>query len=76
MDHQCFQCGSQCLCVGNLDGLNPSKCTTCGCLEDDWEDDWEDDFAIQNALNCKCGAWSFDKYNSVIHISDCCCGAE
>lgn len=28
------------------------------------------------AASCKCGAWQFAKDGRVIHVADCCCGAE
>ena len=48
--------------------------------DDDWdEDDWrekeyEDD--VERAESCTCGAWIFNKKGDVIHVADCCCGAE
>jgi uncharacterized Zn finger protein (UPF0148 family) len=30
----------------------------------------------ERAATCKCGAWQFAKDGSVIHVADCCCGAE
>lgn len=28
------------------------------------------------AGNCKCGAWQFTPNRNIIHVADCCCGAE
>lgn len=59
----------------------------CDC-DDEWEDDYdEDDWReemeerkaeelAERAANCKCGAWQFAKDGSVVHVADCCCGAE
>lgn len=42
--------------------------------EIDWEERREREEA-ELALNCKCGAWQFSN-GGVIHVADCCCGAE
>ena len=38
MAHECFSCGSECYCSGDIDdcivSLTPSKCKGCGC--EDW----------------------------------------
>lgn len=55
--------------------------------EDDFdcqsEEDFEEDRAEREyekqaevAATCKCGAWQFNKKGDVIHVADCCCGAE
>lgn len=59
-------------------------CRECGCDldEDDSEDyyeRWEEQRAeelAERAASCKCGAWQFAKDGAVVHVSDCCCGAE
>jgi len=30
----------------------------------------------ERAANCECGAWQMAKNGEVIHVADCCCGAE
>lgn len=59
----------------------------CDC-DDDWEKEFDEDMwreereekeyeeMAERAANCKCGAWQFAKDGSVIHVADCCCGAE
>jgi len=48
--------------------------------DDDWEDEREydeDDFdEYDGRYNCKCGAWQTSNTGKLIHIADCCCGAE
>ncbi|WP_375445768.1 hypothetical protein [uncultured Fibrella sp.] len=51
MAHECFSCGGECYCNGDIDdcivSLTPAKCESCGCEEgtDDYsdDDDWDDD---------------------------------
>jgi hypothetical protein len=56
--------------------------------EPEWEDDDDEDYFERAqeqrdeerallAATCKCGAWRFslDK-TQVLHMADCCCGAE
>lgn len=56
-------------------------------IEFDYDEDYDaedDDDAeerayeedAERASNCKCGAWQFDKKGNVIHVADCCCGAD
>lgn len=40
---------------------------------DNYDEDWEESFFIQNALNCKCGAWVFNLNRTTFHVADCCC---
>lgn len=47
--------------------------------EDDWREEMEErrqEELAERAAMCKCGAWQFAKDGSVVHVSDCCCGAE
>ena len=49
--------------------------------DDDWEDDRdyddEDDFDEHDTrYNCKCGAWIVGNSGQLLHVADCCCGAE
>lgn len=56
------------------------------CEDEDWDDDdgRDDDFyqeqrereLEERAANCDCGAWQMTKNGEVIHVADCCCGAE
>lgn len=59
----------------------------CPYCEDEYEREDEDDYRermeeqrleelAERASFCKCGAWQFAKDGSVIHVADCCCGAE
>ncbi len=41
---------------------------------DDYEERMEEERA-ETASNCTCGAWSFTKSGSPVHIADCICGA-
>lgn len=49
---------------------------------DDDEDDFYEDYKNsvdereQRANTCTCGAWVFNKSGSVVHVSDCICGAQ
>jgi uncharacterized Zn finger protein (UPF0148 family) len=61
-------------------------CNNCGedfSYEDFDEDDWREEMEerrqeelAERAALCKCGAWQFAKNGSVVHVADCCCGAE
>ncbi len=42
---------------------------------DDWQERHEEELA-ERAASCKCGAWQIAKDGSVVHVADCCCGAE
>ena len=50
----------------------------------DKDDSFDEDYYIEQRENelaeraamCKCGAWQFAKDGTVIHVADCCCGAE
>lgn len=42
--------------------------------EDREEAEWEE--RCELAATCKCGAWIFNKNGDVVHVADCCCGAE
>jgi hypothetical protein len=53
--------------------------------DDDDDDDGRDEEFYQEqrereleerAGNCSCGAWQITKSGTVIHVADCCCGAE
>jgi hypothetical protein len=71
-------------------GLNTNEqqlgfCQNCKAFwrEDNDEDDWREEMEerreeelAERAATCKCGAWQFAKDGSVIHVADCCCGAE
>jgi uncharacterized Zn finger protein (UPF0148 family) len=55
------------------------------CEDEEFEDDGRDEDFYQEqremelgqrAANCKCGAWQMAKNGEVIHVADCCCGAE
>lgn len=82
VSRSCFECGYT---YKTYDHEN--KYHLCPSCEDridneDTEDFYErqmeqkqEELAIR-ALSCKCGAWQLTKDNSVIHIADCCCGAE
>jgi hypothetical protein len=60
------------------------ECGECWDGEDDFdEDDWREEMEerrqeelAERAALCKCGAWQFAKNGSVVHVADCCCGAE
>lgn len=50
-------------------------------FDDDLHDDdyyWEreQEELQQRAMDCECGAWQILKTGVVIHVADCCCGAE
>lgn len=53
------------------------------CCDDDYDDGKDQDFYEEQrerelerkASFCECGAWQFSK-TGVIHVADCCCGAE
>lgn len=45
----------------------------------DWEEEEREreyEELAERASSCKCGAWQFNKKGDVVHIADCCCGAE
>lgn len=50
MAHECFNCGSECYCHGDIDDCilskTPSNCDGCGC-EVDHNDDEEDEYFIE-----------------------------
>lgn len=55
------------------------------CEDEEFEDDGRDEDFYQEqrereleerAANCECGAWQMAKNGEVIHVADCCCGAE
>ena len=59
----------------------------CPYCEDEYEREDEEDYRermeeqrleelAERAALCKCGAWQFAKDGSVVHVADCCCGAE
>jgi hypothetical protein len=43
-------------------------------LED--EKEREEEELVERAATCRCGAWIKTDGGRVIHVSDCCCGAE
>ena len=46
---------------------------------EDWREEQEErkqEELAERAANCTCGAWQFAKDGSVVHVADCCCGAE
>jgi len=57
--------------------------------DDDWDDDYDDDYwddyddweerreeeLQERAAYCTCGAWQ-NTPSGVVHVADCCCGAE
>lgn len=47
MAHTCISCGDLCNCLGNLDGLKPSKCHTCGCMENDSDEEIHNGFETE-----------------------------
>lgn len=72
-----------CKYCGEQTGYNNLICEDCrDDNHDDSEDyyqDWLDRELEEKAIladNCKCGAWLFDKNGVVVHVADCCCGAE
>jgi hypothetical protein len=81
---------SYCPCCNiGLDESQNKKgyCNNCGeCLDDDDYEDAEDyrdrmeeqrfEELAERAALCKCGAWQFAKNGEVVHVADCCCGAE
>ena len=53
--------------------------------DEDYDDDYYDDDYYwerieeelqERAYNCTCGAWQITKSGEVVHVADCCCGAE
>ena len=71
----CFYCGEA--LTENEHGI----CRYCDEEEDDGKD--EDFYTEQRereleerAANCTCGAWQMTSKGEVIHVADCCCGAE
>ena len=73
----CRECGVQLL---DDKERQIGMCEDCYC-EDDGKDE---DFYIEQrereleerAGNCTCGAWQMTDKGEVIHVADCCCGAE
>jgi hypothetical protein len=86
MAHPCLSCGSECYCHGDIDDVivshTPNGCTGCGCEDDEddeWEEyekEWREEQRAEYASTCRCGAWQFDSKGNVVHVADCCCGAE
>lgn len=73
----CVSCGE--------DFISKDKAIFCPyCEDEDWDDGRDDDFyqeqrereLEERAANCSCGAWQMTKNGEVIHVADCCCGAE
>ena len=74
----CVSCGEE--------FLSKYKAIFCPyCEDEEFEDDGRDEDFYQEqrereleerAANCECGAWQMTKNGDVIHVADCCCGAE
>ena len=75
----CVSCGEQ--------FMGEQKAIFCPyCESEEFEDDdgRDEDFyqeqrereLEERASNCSCGAWQMAKNGEVIHVADCCCGAE
>lgn len=82
VSRSCFDCGNT---YKTFDVEN--KFHLCPYCEDEYEREDEDDYRermeeqrleelAERASFCKCGAWQFAKDGSVVHVADCCCGAE
>ena len=56
----------------------------CPACEDDEDNGKDEDFYHEQhesrmelrAASCECGAWQMTKTGEVVHVADCCCGAE
>lgn len=74
----CCECGRK----HNEESESPF-CPPCEASFDE-DDSFDEDYYIEQRENelaeraamCKCGAWQFAKDGTVIHVADCCCGAE
>jgi len=44
--------------------------------DDDFYQEQRERELEERAANCECGAWQMAKNGEVIHVADCCCGAE
>jgi hypothetical protein len=74
----CIECGIE-LTIRDQSSMCCKACRYGNEDEDDYyerqQEEKENELA-ERATSCDCGAWQFANDGSVIHVADCCCGAE